>query len=340
MAYRFSTSGPDPFEERAEGTGAAWAVAFAAAQKAGGLSESGRRAAFAVDWALAERGDEHAEDVLREVADTTAEAALLWRPESGWELRLPTGDRRAPLIDLYLPICGATRQQPITVGHLGQSLDGFIATHSGDSQFVTGPENIVHLHRMRALSDAIVVGAGTVAADDPQLTTRHVSGPSPLRVVLDPMRRLGEQYKVFRDNRAETLYVCGRSVVAPGESHFGRAALVAVADTPNGLDVAEVLRLLRARGCHRIFVEGGGVTVSMFLEANLLDRLQVAIAPLIIGNGRPAIRLPPQAALSDCRRPSYRVFRMGGDVFFDCDLRNREGAGGTTDEAPLIERVI
>jgi len=145
---------------------------------------------------------------------------------------------------------------------------------------------------------------------------------------------------VFRDNRAETLYVCGRSVVAPGESHFGRAALVAVADTPNGLDVAEVLRLLRARGCHRIFVEGGGVTVSMFLEANLLDRLQVAIAPLIIGNGRPAIRLPPQAALSDCRRPSYRVFRMGGDVFFDCDLRNREGAGGTTDEAPLIERVI
>ena len=78
---------------------------------------------------------------------------------------------------------------------------------------------------------------------------------------------------------------------------------MAVADTPNGLDVAEVTRLLRARGCHRIFVEGGGVTVSMFLEANLLDRLQVAIAPLIIGNGRPAIRLPPRATLSDCRRP-------------------------------------
>jgi diaminohydroxyphosphoribosylaminopyrimidine deaminase / 5-amino-6-(5-phosphoribosylamino)uracil reductase len=339
MAYRFSTTGPDPFEERAEGAAAAWAVAFAAAQKARRLSESGHRAAFGIDWALAESGDKHAEDVLREVADNAAEAALLWRPESGWELRLPADDRRAPLIDLYLPICSATGQHPITVGHLGQSLDGFIATHSGDSQFVTGPENIVHLHRMRALSDAIVVGAGTVAADDPQLTTRHVSGPSPLRVVLDPMRRLGEQYKVFRDNRAETLYVCGRSVVASGESHFGRAALVAVADTPNGLDVAEVLRLLRARGCHRIFVEGGGVTVSMFLEANLLDRLQVAIAPLIIGNGRPAIRLPPQTALSDCRRPSYRVFRMGGDVFFDCDLRNRKATEGTRDES-LIERVI
>ena len=64
---------------------------------------------------------------------------------------------------------------------VAMSLDGFIATHSGESQFVTGEENIRHLHRMRALCDAVVVGAGTVAADDPQLTTRHVSGPSPVR---------------------------------------------------------------------------------------------------------------------------------------------------------------
>jgi riboflavin-specific deaminase-like protein len=337
MAYRFGTSEPDPFEERASG---AWAVAFAAARKAEALAESGRRATFAIDWALAEAGDEQAA-ILRDVGDDDAEAALAWRPESGWELLLAPEDRRAPLIDLYLPIGSATKKHPITVGHLGQSLDGFIATHSGDSQFVTGSENILHLHRMRALSDAIVVGAGTVAADDPQLTTRHVSGPSPLRVVLDPMRRLGEHYKVFRDNRAETLYVCGRSVVAAGESHFGRATLVSVADTPNGLDVTEVTRLLRARGCHRIFVEGGGVTVSMFLEANLLDRLQVAIAPLIIGNGRPAIRLPARAALSDCRRPSYRVFRMGGDVFFDCDLKSRKDTHGVeAGESSLIERVI
>jgi diaminohydroxyphosphoribosylaminopyrimidine deaminase / 5-amino-6-(5-phosphoribosylamino)uracil reductase len=340
MTYRFATSDPDPFEERADGTKGAWAIAFAAAQKAEELSDSDRTASFAIDRNLAETGEKRGAAILREVADTDAEAALAWRPERGWSLLLPADDQRSALIDLYLPICSATRAHPITVGHLGQSLDGFIATHSGDSQFVTGRENIVHLHRMRALSDAIVVGAGTVAADDPQLTTRHVTGPSPLRVVLDPMRRLGEHYKVFRDNRAETLYVCGRSVVAPDESHFGRARLVAVADTPNGLDVAEVTRLLRARGCHRIFVEGGGVTVSMFLEANLLDRLQVAIAPLIIGNGRPAIRLPPQASLSECRRPAYRVFRMGGDVFFDCELKNRADSAAAIEEAPLITRVI
>ena len=73
------------------------------------------------------------------------------------------------------------------------------------------------------------------------------------------MKALASQNKVFRDNAAETLYVCGRSVVGPDERHVGRAALLAVADTPHGLDVAEVSRLLRARGCHRIFVEGGGV---------------------------------------------------------------------------------
>jgi len=191
---------------------------------------------------------------------------------------------------------------------------------------------------MRALCDAVVVGAGTVAADDPQLTTRHVSGPSPVRVVLDPTRRLADHYRVFNDDTADTLYVCSRSLAGEGETHFGRATMVAVEDSGVGIDVTEVLRLLRARGCHRIFVEGGGVTVSMFLEANLLDRLQIAIAPLIIGDGRPAIRLSPRSSLSDCHRPRYRVFRMGADVLFDCDFG--ADANSPSEEQPPITRVI
>src|SRR5690606_11752809 len=92
----------------------------------------------------------------------------------------------------------------------------------------------------------------------------------------------------------------------------------------DGTGVAELWQALRERGCCRLFVEGGGVTVSAFLESGLLDRLHVAIAPLIIGDGRPAIRLPPQPALRDCLRPAHRVFRMGGDVLFDFDLRAPE----------------
>jgi diaminohydroxyphosphoribosylaminopyrimidine deaminase / 5-amino-6-(5-phosphoribosylamino)uracil reductase len=316
----------------------AWAIVLAAANEAERAAELNHVAAYAAPApALADSDDSS----LRRVGVGDRDAALEWRPGSGWALVLPAVDARSALIDLYLPICSATFARPMTVGHLGQSLDGFIATHAGESQYVTGEENIRHLHRMRAWCDAVVVGAGTVAADDPQLTTRHVSGPSPVRVVLDPTRRLADHYRVFNDDSADTLYVCGRSYAGEGETHFGRATMVAVDDRAAGVDVTEVLRLLRARGCHRIFVEGGGVTVSMFLEANLLDRLQIAIAPLLIGDGRPAIRIPPRTALSDCHRPRYRVFRMGADVLFDCEL-GPDATDGTNqpDVHPPIARVI
>ena len=308
----------------------AWRIVQAAAIAAEAVSRAGRHEAFSLGSDL---------DLQPAPA---AQSILAWRPDRGWEATVPPDDPRRPLIDLYLPVCSATRARPIAVGHLGQSLDGFIATHAGESQYVTGPDNLLHMHRMRALCDAVIVGAGTVAADDPQLTTRHVSGPSPLRVVLDPTRRLEEHYRVFSDDAAATLYVCARSATRPEESHFGRATLVAVEDREDGVDLPELLRLLHARGCSRIFVEGGGVTVSMFLEAGLLDRLQMAIAPVIIGDGRPAIRLPAPAALGDCHRPAYRVFRMGGDVLFDCDLKAEPPAddGLTSGAQPAVTRVI
>ena len=308
----------------------AWQIVLGAAEFADRLTDAAEPAAYA----LGDAG------LLRRVADADRAAVVRWHPEGGWSAALPPDDPRHALIDLYLPICSATVARPITVGHLGQSLDGFIATHAGESQYVTGEENIRHLHRMRALCDAVVVGAGTVAADDPQLTTRHVSGPSPVRVVLDPARRLADHYRVFNDDAANTLYVCGKSVMREGDTHFGRASVVAVDDDGDRLDVAAVLRVLRARGCHRIFVEGGGVTVSMFLEANALDRLQIAIAPLLIGDGRPAIRLAPRLALSDCHRPRYRVYRMGADVMFDCDLTSDAGDGDANAGLQPITRVI
>lgn len=262
------------------------------------------------------------------VVTTTADdpaAVVAWRPGHGWT---SVGDGHgvdAALIDLYAPVCSATAATPITVGHLGQSLDGFIATHSGDSQFVTGEENMRHMHRLRALCDAVVVGAGTVAADDPRLTTRHVSGSNPLRVVIDPMARLSPEYHVFQDGEAPTLYVYVKRYVARTPA-AGQAEVLGVGDGPNGPNLAELIAHLRARGCARIFVEGGGVTVSAFLAAGLLDRVQVAVAPMFIGGGRPAFRLPAADLLRECARPGYRVFRMGGDMLFDCDMRTSASA--------------
>ena len=310
----------------------AWRIVLAASAHA-------ERAALATDetaYALADGA------ALRSVPLDDGDAVVVWHPRAGWKPAPQADDPRHPLIDLYLPICSATTARPITVGHLGQSLDGFIATHAGESQYVTGRENILHLHRMRALCDAIVVGAGTIAADDPQLNTRLVPGPSPIRVVLDPARRLSNHHRVFRADAAETLYVCAQSLTRSGEPCFGRARVVGVEGTADGVDLTALMRLLRARGCRRVFVEGGGVTVSMFLEANLLDRLQMAIAPLLIGDGRPAIRLTPRAALGDCHRPRYRVFRMGGDVLFDCELGadGADDAEGPDPEALPLVRII
>jgi len=299
----------------------AWDLVLAASALADGLERDGRPR-----WFGSGSGT-----ILQPLANDGPAALLAWQPEIGWQSRLSADDTRSDLVDLYLPICSATTARPMTIGHLGQSLDGFIATHTGDSRFVTGDSNLVHLHRMRALCDAVVVGAGTVAADDPQLTTRHVQGSHPLRVIFDPGRRLSASYGLFTDQAAPTLYLCDKARLQPNEVQIGQAAV-------EGLDeggVSLVLSLLRARGCARVFVEGGGVTVSAFLEANLLDRLQIAIAPVIIGDGRPAIRLAPQDRLRDCLRPGYRVFRMGGDVLFDCEMK---GEARTEDDT--VRRVI
>jgi len=243
---------------------------------------------------------------------------LLWKPGHGWQPAEATG-AAAAVLELYLPISSATASQPITVAHLGQSLDGFIATPSGESTFVTGPENILHLHRLRALCDAVIVGAGTVSTDNPRLTTRLVSGTNPTRVVLDPACRLSAELKVFNDQEARTLRVCATGRGALAEA--GQQELLEVGAEGTRLNLVELMQALRARGHHRVLIEGGGVTVSSFLEAGLVDRLHIAIAPVLIGDGRPALRLRSATRLQDSVRVHSRVHRSGEDILFDCDLR-------------------
>lgn len=327
-AHMSSQSVATPVQQRGAVADAAWNILRAASVLAEELDRGNRAEVF-------ERDEPEG---VRRIAAGSSDGALAWHPGTGWESLLPTTDPVSDLLDLYLPLCSATAARPLVVGHLGQSLDGFIATPSGDSQFVTGHDNIVHLHRLRALCDAVVVGAGTVAADDPLLTTRHVSGPSPLRVVFDPGRRLSPTFHVFTDGAAPTLYICARSRIAPGESHVGEATIAGI-DSERPADAApQVLQLLRSRGHARVFVEGGGVTVSAFVEANLLDRLHITIAPVIIGDGHPAIRLAPHTKLSDCRRPNYRVFRMGGDVLFDCNFREPVDADDRSGD--VVRRIV
>jgi riboflavin-specific deaminase-like protein len=242
-----------------------------------------------------------------------------------------------PLLDLYLPMCSGA---PLAIAHLGQSIDGYVATRSGDSSYVNGPENILHLHRMRALADAVIVGAGTIAADDPRLTTRLAPGENPVRVILDPRLRLTADHRVHADGEAETLVVCSADVAAKDPScrsgfsrETRRTEIIGIPTVGDDLDLPALVRTLHARGLTRLFVEGGGTTVSRFLEAGLLDRVQIAVAPLIMGGGRPGLQLPASERIAECLRPAHRIFAMGGDVLFECDLRASVGDDRTGNAA-------
>jgi len=222
------------------------------------------------------------------------------------------------LFELYLPLCVGQRANQLVIGHVGQSLDGQIATQGGASRYVTGPENIVHMHRLRALFDAVVVGASTVEADDPELTTRLVPGEHPTRVVIDPSLRLSHARKLYKDGLAPTLIACERGRAAQGGP--ARIPLLEISTENSLLSLTELLAALTLRGLRRIFVEGGGVTISHFIQARLLDRLHVAVCPILIGRGRPGICLPGVERLDQALRPAVRRFTLGEDVLFDCRL--------------------
>lgn len=256
--------------------------------------------------------------------NTDTELPLAWLPTHGYVLQHGWDHEARTLFALFKPLLDRHgKDADWTVGQLGQSLDGCIATHRGDSRFVNGPEGLLHLHRLRALCDAVIVGAGTVCLDNPQLTTRRVPGDNPTRVVIDPSLRVPADARVFIDEEAPTLLVCDVDHRARAEARLGAAHVVALrrhAALGNRLSVTEVVGALRERGLRLLFVEGGGVTVSQFVQQRCLDRLHLLVAPVVIGAGHPGLQVRRSDAMGDALRPAARTFALGSDVLWDLAL--------------------
>ena len=226
-------------------------------------------------------------------------------------------------IRLYAPLLQG--DSPFAIGHLGQSIDGCIATASGHSLYVTGEQNLVHLHRLRALCDAVLVGAGTAVTDDPRLTVRHVEGPSPVRIVIDARASVPASLGLFSDGGPDTLIVTAQG---GGATAARPERCIGVPQVDGRLSPPAIRDALVRRGLSCLFIEGGGVTVSQWLEAGALDRLHVAVAPVIIGDGRRGLSLPSAVDMPSARRPPATLHRMGEDVLFDFDTGAQASATG------------
>jgi riboflavin-specific deaminase-like protein len=219
---------------------------------------------------------------------------------------------------LFAPLLRNNGEKPWLIGQLGQSLDGRIATPTGHSHYINDKPAIRHLHCIRALVDAVVVGIGTVLADDPQLTVRHVKGPNPARVVIDPKGRVPHQAKMLRDDG------CRRVIVTDSANDVTPPAGVELLRLPRRsdgqFDPVAITHGLSALGFRRILVEGGRTTLSAVLTNGCLDRLHIAIAPVILGSGPVGVSLPPIERVDQGISPATSIYRLGRDVLIDCDF--------------------
>ncbi|MCO6184630.1 RibD family protein [Rhizobium sp. L1K21] len=237
---------------------------------------------------------------------------------------------RGPAYSLYSPVANA--RGPFVLAQVGQSLDGRVATPAGDARDISGPDGLAHLHRCRALVDAVIVGVTTVKMDDPSLSVRIVEGPSPVRVVIDCHAQLDGSEGLFRDEGAPVIVLRSADLE---DRPLPNAEVIKLRCGPEGIAPADILEALSRRALHRILVEGGARTIARFIEAGALDRLHVAVTPLIIGSGPTGIALPPIEKLSAAHRPVTTVYALGSDILFDCDLRANRSSGGQSQQIEM-----
>jgi diaminohydroxyphosphoribosylaminopyrimidine deaminase / 5-amino-6-(5-phosphoribosylamino)uracil reductase len=209
------------------------------------------------------------------------------------------------------------------IGQLGQSLDGRIATPTGASKYINGDEALRHLHRIRARVDAVMIGVGTAIADDPQLTTRHVDGPSPVRVVIDPTGRLPGSAAMLHDGKSPVLVITCRG----GRVQRGAAQLELPCDGNGCIQPQTIIDALAARGLRRLLVEGGAETLARFLNASAIDELHLMVAPIVLGSGKTGLNLAPISEVNEAMRPVVRTMRFkDGDMLCMCDLQMPDAA--------------
>ena len=209
----------------------------------------------------------------------------------------------------------------ITVKY-AQTLDGRIATKSGDSQWISSEASRKYVHRLRSVNDGIMVGAGTVAADNPQLTVRHVKGKNPIRIIVDSKLRISIKSSVLTDANTHLTLIAVTSgasdVKISSVKKRGAEVLVVKKIRNDRVNLKDLLIKLGKREIISVLVEGGSEIITSLLKANLVDKMIIPIAPKIIGKGLDAIGdLNINKINNAVRFSSFKTMKKGDDIIFE-----------------------
>jgi len=233
---------------------------------------------------------------------------------------------------------------PFVTIKFAATMDGRIATVTGDSQWISGEQSLKLAHELRRDHDAVLVGVGTVLSDDPKLTVRRVEGPNPLRVVVDSQLRIPCTANLLRDGLASGTLIATSDQADPSRIEELTAIGAQIVTIPrakphtarrsdrdcnhersqpeslrsNRLDLSALLSVLAERGIDSVLVEGGSEIITSLLAGRVVDRLVAAIAPKILGSGLPAIGDLGIQRLSDAITfRSMKTHKLGNDIIFD-----------------------
>jgi len=214
---------------------------------------------------------------------------------------------------------------PFVTLKFAQTLDGRIATSTGDSKWISSEPSLKWAHKLRSLHDAVLVGVGTVVKDDPQLTVRLVKGRNPTRVVADSRLRIPLNSKILKDVETVPTFIAA-TAQADIEKTFalnvmGIEVLTTGEDSEGMVDLKELLRKLGQRNISSVLVEGGATTITSFLRQGLADKVVAIMAPKIVGKGVETVEDLGILKVGRALKLSFdKIYRKGEDLIIEASF--------------------
>lgn len=269
-------------------------------------------------------GIQHVVVAMRDVNPHVKGGGVEFLQQQG--IRITTGvceDRAEKLNEVFVKYVKTGR--PFVTAKCAATLDGRIATKTGDSKWVSGEESRAFVHRLRHAVDAIMVGADTVKRDDPSLTTRlsGAKGRDPKRIILDTRLSISDKAKIMRlDSRADTMIITGPGISAEKKNRLERKSIQIIQSAVKSglIDLNSLMDLLGASGITSLLVEGGGRVIASALKDGIVDKVIFFYAPRILGgdDGVPICRGTGPVLMRDSiPLKNISVRRFGDDVMIE-----------------------